>query len=64
MKMSGPVSTNKTERHWEAQRGSFVVDLERGPNYDNLGEQGQQGRSSIFFSGSFLSDADPVQWRN
>lgn len=62
--MSGPVITNKTEGYWEAQRGSFVVELERDPNYDTLGEQGQQGRSSIFFSGSFLSDSNPVQCRN
>lgn len=40
MKMSGPVSTNKTEGYWEAQRGSFVVEVERDPNYDTLGEQG------------------------
>lgn len=45
MRMSGPVITNKTEGYWEAQRGSFVVELERDPNYDTLGEQGQQGRS-------------------
>lgn len=62
--MSGPVSTNKAEGYWEAQRGSFVVEIERDPNYDTLGEQGQQGRSSIFFSGRFLSDSNPVQWRN
>lgn len=62
--MSGPVITNKTEGYWEAQRGPFVVELERDPNYDTLGEQGQQGRSSIFFSGSFLSDSNPVQCRN
>lgn len=41
MKMSGPVSTNKTEGHWEARRGSSVVELERDPNYDTSGEQGQ-----------------------
>lgn len=64
MKMSGPVSTNKTEGHWEAQRGSFVVELERDPNYDSLGEQGQRGRSSIFCSGSSLSDSNPVLYRN
>lgn len=64
MKMSGPVSTNKAEGHWEAQRGSFVVELERDPNYDSLGEQGQRGRSSIFCSGSSLSDSKPVLYRN
>lgn len=64
MKMSGPVSTNEAEGHWEAQRGSFVVEIERDPNYDTLGEQGQQRRSSVFFSGSFLSDSNPAQSRN
>lgn len=61
MEMSGPVSTNKAEGHWEAQRGSFVGEIERNPNYDTLGEQGQGGRSSIFFSGSFLSDSNTLQ---
>lgn len=61
MKMSGPVSTNKAEGHWEAQRGSFVVEIERDPNYDTVGEQGQWRRSSIFLSGSFLSDSNPAQ---
>lgn len=64
MKMSGPVNTNKAEGYWEAQRGSFVGEIERDPNYGTSGEQGQPGRSSIFFSGSFLSDSNPVQWRN
>lgn len=40
MKMSGPVSTNKAEGHWEAQRRTIVVELERNPNYDTLGEAG------------------------
>lgn len=31
MKMSGPVSTNKDEGHWEAQRGSFVAEIEKRP---------------------------------
>ena len=64
MKMSGPVSANKAEGYWGAQRGPFVVAMDRDPNCDTLGEQGHQRRSSIFFSGSFLSDSNPVQWRN
>lgn len=36
MEMSGSVSTNKAEGHWEAQRGSFVGETERDPNYDTL----------------------------